>query len=298
MKYELVVAAAQIESVPGAIASNADKHLSMLAAAAAADVQLLVFPELSLVGHGAGRETLHLAMPADDPVLLRIAAACNDMHAVVGFIEEAPGAQFYNSVATLAQGHVIHVHRKISLATYGKLDDGKYFAPGDALSGFDLDARWRVATPVCADLWNPALVHASACAGTTLFAAPVSSALEAVGQDFDNPRGWDLALRFYALVYGTPVVMANRVGREGDLHFWGGSRIVGPDGHVIAQSEQAREELVIASLDYDAVRRARFALPTIRDANALKLNPAVASCRIRDGLGREPALTPQNGGRQ
>jgi predicted amidohydrolase len=255
MKYELVVAAAQIESVPGAIASNVDKHLSMLAAAAAADVQLLVFPELSLVGHDAGRETLDLAMPADDPVLLRIAAACNDMHAVVGFIEEAPGAQFYNSVATLAQGHVVHVHRKISLATYGKLDDGKYFAPGDALSGFDLDAHWRVATPICADLWNPALVHASACAGTTLFAAPVSSALEAV-------------------------VMANRVGREGDLHFWGGSRIVGPDGHVIAQSEQAREELVIASLDYDAVRRARFALPTIRDANALKLNPAVASCRI------------------
>src|ERR1700710_59768 len=228
MKYELVVAAAQIESVPGAIASNVDKHLSMLAAAAAADGKPRVLPELSLVGHGAGPETLDLAMPADDPVLLRIAAACSGMHAVVGFIEEAPGAQFYNSVATLAQGRVVHVHRKISLATYGKLDDGKYFAPGNALGGFDLDAHWRVATPICADLWNPALVHASACAGTTLFAAPVSSALEAVGQDFDNPRGWDLALRFYALVYGTPVVMANRVGREGDLHFWGGSRIVGP----------------------------------------------------------------------
>ena len=35
MKHELVVAAAQMESVPGAIASNVDKHLSMLAAAAA-----------------------------------------------------------------------------------------------------------------------------------------------------------------------------------------------------------------------------------------------------------------------
>jgi predicted amidohydrolase len=76
-------------------------------------------------------------------------------------------------------------------------------------------------------------------------------------------------LRAHALVYGLPIVFANRVGREATLQFWGGSRIVGPRGEILAQSESAREELVIAALDYGAVRNARFDLPTVRDARAI-----------------------------
>jgi predicted amidohydrolase len=269
MNDKLIVAAAQFETVLGDIAGNLERHLTRIAEAAAANVNVLVFPELSLVGHGAGADTLRLAFSADHAVLQQLAEACGPMHTVVGFIEEAPGAQFYNSVATLAHGRVEHVHRKVNLATYGKLDDGKFYAPGDTLGSFHLDNhRWQVATPICADWWNPSLVHDAACAGMTLGIAPISSALEAVGDQFDNPRGWDTVLRFYALVYGLPIVMANRVGREGDLHFWGGSRILDSSGRVLAESREPREELVIASLEYESVRRARFALPTVRDANA------------------------------
>jgi len=97
--------------------------------------------------------------------------------------------------------------------------------------------------------------------------APVSSAREAVGGDFDNPGGWDINLRFYALTYGMPVAMANRVGREGELTFWGGSRVVDPFGRVLACAEDEREQLVHACVDFADVRRARYLLPTVRDAN-------------------------------
>ena len=267
----LLVAAAQAETVPGDLAANLASHRRMIDEAAERGVRLLVFPELSLAGHGAGVHALKLAIPRDHDALLQLARCCTSLAAVVGFIEEAPGALFYNSVATLHAGRVIHVHRKIALATYGRLDDGKYYGHGARLDQFTLpdDARWRVATPVCADLWSPALMHRLARDGATLCAAPVSSAVEAVGYEFDNPRGWDTVLRAHALVYGLPIVFANRVGQEGGLHFWGGSRIVGPRGEILAQSESAREELVIAALDYDAVRNARFDLPTVRDARAI-----------------------------
>src|SRR6218665_1948507 len=104
-----------------------------------------------------------------------------------------------------------------------------------------------MATPICADLWNPALVHALACDGDTLLAAPVSSAREAVGAGFDNPSAWDINLRFYALTYGVAIVMANRVGSEG---------------------------LIIGESDYESVRQARFLLPTVRDARALRQRAA------------------------
>ncbi|MGF6261160.1 putative amidohydrolase [Paraburkholderia youngii] len=267
----LIVAAAQTETVVGDLAANLKTHRRMVDEAMLRGVRLVVFPELSLAGHGAGVHALKLALPRDGDALLELARCCTQVVAVVGFIEEAPGAMFYNSVATLHAGRVVHVHRKIALATYGSLDDGKYYGHGERLDQFALpdDPRWRIATPICADLWSPALMHKLARNGATLCAASVSSAVEAVGTEFDNPRGWDTVLRAHALVYGLPIVFANRVGREEALHFWGGSRIVGPHGETLAQSESPGEELVIASLDYDAVRCARFDLPTVRDAHAI-----------------------------
>jgi len=57
------------------------------------------------------------------------------------------------------------------------------------------------------------------------------------------------------------------VGREGELTFWGGSRILDPFGHTMARAAGDGEELVVATLDYRQVRRARYLLPTVRDAN-------------------------------
>ncbi|HET6467880.1 MAG TPA: nitrilase-related carbon-nitrogen hydrolase, partial [Geminicoccaceae bacterium] len=103
--------------------------------------------------------------------------------------------------------------------------------------------------------------------GATVLFVPVSSAVEAVGAEFDNPGGWEVNLRFYAMTYGLPVVMANRVGREEDLTFWGGSRVLDPFGRTLARAEGGGEQLITAELDYEAVRRARYLLPTVRDSD-------------------------------
>lgn len=260
------VAAAQTETAYGDMHANLARHFDHIGEAKKRGVHLLVFPELSLHGHSGGKDALSLAMTRDDPAIHHLAEASAGMHVMFGFIEEAPGGQFYNSQATVANGKLVHVHRKTMLATYGKLRDGLYFAAGPKPESFAIDDAWRVATPICNDLWNPALVHGLMCDGVTLLAAPISSAREAVGEGFDNPSGWDINLRFHALTYGVPIVMANRVGTEGMMTFWGGSRILDPFGKTIAQAEGEDECLVVGELDYDAIRRARFLLPTVRDA--------------------------------
>ena len=266
-RTSLAVAVAQIASEPGDVACNRRKHLEVIEAARAAGADVLVFPELSLTGHGAGPDTLRLAMRRDDALVAELARASHAMCAVFGLIEEGAAAQFYNAAIAVRDGTVVAVHRKINLATYGRLEDGKHFAPGARVDTLDLAQEWRASMLICADLWNPALVHVAAVQGATLLLAPVSSAREAVGGEFDNPGGWDINLRFYALTYGMPIAMANRVGREGDLSFWGGSRIVDPFGRVLAAAEGEREQLVHARIDFADVRRARYLLPTVRDAN-------------------------------
>ena len=263
----LIVAVAQIESVLGDLEANLRKHLDAIDAAHAAGVAVLVFPEMSLTGHSAGPETLRLAISCNHRLVAEIARASGEMCTVFGIIEESAAAQFHNSALAVRAGQVIYVHRKINLATYGKLEDGKHFAPGHHVETFELAPDWRASVLICADTWNPALVHLAAARGATLLLAPISSAQDAVGAEFDNPGGWETNVRFHAMTYGMPVAMANRVGKEGDLTFWGGSRILDPFGRMLAGAAGDGEELVRAELDFEQVRRARYLLPTVRDAN-------------------------------
>jgi len=267
----LAVAAAQVASVPGDLAVNMRKHLDMIDAARASAIDVLVFPELSLTGHGGGADALRLALRRNDPMLAEIARAGGPMCTVVGFVEEGPGAQFYNAAIALRDGAVVAVHRKLNLATYGRLEDGKHYGAGDRVDTFEVEGDWRASILICADLWNPPLVHLAAMQAVTVLLAPVSSAIEAVGAEFDNPGGWDVNLRFHALTYGLPLAMANRVGREAGLTFWGGSRILDPFGRTLAKAEGSGEALVHARIDYADVRRARYLLPTVRDANVALL---------------------------
>ena len=271
----LGVAAAQIRCVPGDLEANVRTHLDAIDAARARHTDVLVFPELSITGHHGGAQALQVAIRLDDARIRAIAEAAGPMSTTFGIVEEGDAALFYNSAVTVRDGGIAHVHRKVNLATYGRLDDGKHFGAGRSVEGFPVRSLWRASVLICADTWNPALVHVAALKGTTLLLVPVSSAVEAVDPAFDNAAGWSVNVTFHALTYGMPVVMANRIGAEGDLSFWGGSRIVDPFGNVVA-SASSDEALVAARLDYDDVRTARYRLPTVRDANLSMLRDELA----------------------
>jgi predicted amidohydrolase len=111
------VGVAQIASVLGDVGANKRKHLDVVASARAAGVDVLVFPELSLTGHGAGSDALRIALRRNDAVVADIARASGAMCTVFGLIEEAPAAQFYNTAIAVRDGAIVSVHRKINLAT-------------------------------------------------------------------------------------------------------------------------------------------------------------------------------------
>jgi predicted amidohydrolase len=53
------------------------------------------------------------------------------------------------------------------------------------------------------------------------------------------------------------VAFCNRVGFEDGVNFWGGSALIGPDGGVVSSGKVMEEDLVIADLEENAIRRAR-----------------------------------------
>jgi len=266
MPEKITVGAAQIATVPEDIEANLETHLELIAQARAHGCDLLVFPELSLTGYTLSDRSFRLARSRHSKVIRQIAEASQGLTTQFGFIEEGPAAQYYNATLAVRDGEIHHLHRKVNLPSYGNLDENKHFATGRFMETAKLDDTWRYAILICADAWNPALVHLAAMNGATLLSVPISSSINAVEGEFSNPNGWDLAVRFYAMMYGMPVVMTNRVGTEGSNHFWGGSAIIDAHGRIVTQADD-EATLLTAELDYNQVREARFHLPTVRDSN-------------------------------
>ncbi|QDU63323.1 (R)-stereoselective amidase [Planctomycetes bacterium Pan216] len=281
----LRVACAQIDPTEADIEQNLGKHFEYIDRAKAEDVDLLVFPELSLTGYQVRSRTPDLAITREDRRLIAVAERAGDMTVVAGFVEEGYAAQFHNSAAAMRRGKVTFIHRKLNLATYGNLEEAKYFARGRYVDVCHLEAPWTAGIFICADSWNPGLIHLAALYGATILVVPIASSREAVGLDFSNPDGWNAALTFYSMMYGMPIVMVNHCGARDGETYWGGSRVLDPRGKTITIAGEG-EELVIADVDYDSVRQARFQLPTVRDSNLDLIHREIERLNNRIGVPR------------
>ena len=173
--FNLHVAVAQVDSALGDLRGNTNKHLEFIRRAADSGVEVLLFPELSLTGYSLGSRVPEVALSREHEIVKLIAQAAPNMTVLVGFVEEGPAAQFFNSVVALRDGRVVFIHRKLNIPTYGSLEEGKLFASGSYVETFPVHGRWRGGVMICADLWNPALVHLSMVHGTTLLFAPLTN---------------------------------------------------------------------------------------------------------------------------
>ncbi|MBA2578501.1 MAG: amidohydrolase, partial [Euzebyaceae bacterium] len=249
------VALVQSHPVLGDLDANAAAAQEAIEEATAGGAGLVVFPELALTGYAVGEVDGDLTRRASDPVLLGLAAAAGDAGVLIGFHEDG-GRSNYNAAAYYEGGRLVHVHRKLYLPNYGIFDERKHFSPGQTMRAFA--TRWGgMATLICNDAWQPQLPFLAVQDGAQVLLVPTASAQSLFPQHYDAVEYWRDLTRFYGRMYQSYVVFVNRVGVEGDLHFWGGSHVVDPWGEVVAAAPEEREALVYADLDLDRVRHRR-----------------------------------------
>src|SRR6202158_783893 len=126
------VAAAQLNTVVGDLEGNAQRILDAYDAAAAAGVDLVVFPELAVTGYPPEDLLLRPAfVRAARASMERIARQTEGGVALVGGPQL--DAALYNACFVLAEGQIRAVYRKRFLPNYGVFDENRYFAPGSDL---------------------------------------------------------------------------------------------------------------------------------------------------------------------
>ena len=257
----------------GDLPPNLEWACDVLATEVARGEDLVVFPELSLCGYFLKDLVPEIAIRLDGPELARLLTAVGSGSALVGAVVESPAHRFYNSAILISNGRIVHVHRKVYLPTYGMFDEQRYLAAGSRFEAVDLalaDGRsWRLGVLICEDLWHPSSAYLLSRAGADLIICTSASPGRGVGGDqpeLGTAALWGAMTKTYAALFTTFLAYCNRVGFEDGHYFWGGSRVLGPDGGLLGGEPAGDQPTVLrAELDRGLLRRMRIAYPLLRD---------------------------------
>jgi predicted amidohydrolase len=287
---EVRVALAQIAPHLGEVAANLELVAERTRAAAADGADLVVFPELTLTGYLLSDLVPEVAMAAADPRLAAVSREAPGVLVAIGFVEETPEHRYANSAALLRDGELVGLHRKVYLPTYGMFDEGRFTRPGDQIRTTEVgEPLGRVGLSICEDFWHPSLPLLQAQDGAALLINLAAGPARAPGSTAGLAAiaGWHKMQETYALLGTVAVAFCNRVGNEEGLTFWGGSRLIGPGGGVLAEAPLYEEALIVASLDTDDLRMQRYQLPILADER-LELTRRELDRIIAERAGMEP----------
>jgi NAD+ synthase (glutamine-hydrolysing) len=237
------LALAQINSVVGDLAGNAERIVARIDEAKEQSVDVILFPELIVTGYPPEDLLLRPGfIRAAERTLEEIARSCRGIAALVGTPHF--DRDLYNACAVCAGGEVKAIYRKRFLPNYGVFDEDRYFAPSRDLILLEL-GKTLIGPTICEDMWQPGppateLALAGAELITNISASPYHVGKEREREEMFVTRARDNS---------SFVAFCNAVGAQDELIFDGHSCVIDDEGIVLARAPGFEEALLVLDLD-------------------------------------------------
>lgn len=261
MVDQIKIALAQIGCAVGNKARNMRTMVTYIAEARKQKADLILFPELALTGYVTKDRTYELAETIPGPTTEKMErlAKENHLHIVFGMIEKIPEAEgvIHNSAVLVSPKGLVGRYRKMYLPTHSVFEEKRYFRQGYETPVFDTPIG-RIGMIICYDIFFPETTRLLRVKGAELIAC--ISASPSVRRNY-----FEILTAARALENTVYVAYANLVGIEDGLQFWGGSRVIAPNGRVLAQAKCDEEDFILSSVDYTDIPRTQTFVPTLRD---------------------------------
>ena len=265
---------AQINPIAGNIEYNAKKIAKYIKYASKINLDLVVFPELALMGYPI-EDTIdrHPVIVEENIKWLKgLAKITTSTTAIVGFVEprkkDAEGKKYFNSAAILKNGKIEGIVRKSLLPNYSEFNDYRYIEPSpivgvqpaETLGIFDKDdikpsskLYDKFGISICEDCWNNKEffeknlyekdpIEELAEENPKIFINCSASPTRAKKEQLKHNM-----LSFIAKKYKTPIVYVNQVGAIDNSSFDGSSRVFGVNGELIARAKSFEEQFLIVN---------------------------------------------------
>lgn len=242
---ELRIALAQQQFIVGDIIHNAHKMVALAQEARQKGANLIVFPELALLGYPPEDLLLRPSLAARVKYAFELFSQVQDIVMLVGYPHIDTHGTF-NSLAIIHNGQQKGFYHKQCLPNYGVFDEQRYFSTGQNNVLFDYQGL-TIGLLICEDLWQDAPIAALKRKGADVVVCVNASPFE---QNKQQTRK-DLLQR-RASEHQLPIVYVNTVGGQDDLVFDGGSMVVDANGQCMHEAPRFLQQMLYASIRRDA----------------------------------------------
>ena len=212
-----------------------------------------------------------LAETIPGPTTERLANKARELGVVVVaslFERRAPGVFHNTAVVIDADGTLLGRYRKMHIPQDPGFEEKYYFTPGDLGYRAFTTRFGRIGVIICWDQWFPEAARLTALHGAEILFCPTAIGWlpsEKVRIGAAQRQAWLTVQRGHAVANGCYVAAVNRVGREGQIEFWGTSFVADVYGETIATGSVDATEVVYADCDRAALEQRRRTWPFFRD---------------------------------
>lgn len=239
---KVTFALAQSHFLVGDITGNTDKMRQLAVEARKQGADVIVFPELALLGYPPEDLLLRPSLSGRVKSALSALSDVEDIVMIVGYPHVDHHGTF-NSAAILHNGQQKGFYHKQYLPNYGVFDERRYFDKGRNQVLFDYKGI-TIGLLICEDLWEDTpitdLKNQGADLIVTLNASPFETGKQARRKALLTQRSSDEQM---------PILYVNAVGGQDDLVFDGGSLVVQADGSIAHEASRFLNQTLIATFD-------------------------------------------------
>ncbi len=269
------------QSCTGNTAENMDKLKHSIEDVASKGAELVVLQELHNTLYFCQTENTSLfdlaeTIPGPSTEFYSGIASANGIVLVTSLFEKrAPGLYHNTAVVFDKDGSIAGKYRKMHIPDDPAYYEKFYFTPGDL--GFEpiQTSIGKLGVQVCWDQWYPEGARLMTLKGAEILIYPTAIGWESTDTPEEKARqleAWVISQRGHAVTNGLPVIAVNRVGHEPDpskqtngIRFWGNSFVAGPQGEILAQADNMKEENIVTEVDITRSEEVRRWWPFLRD---------------------------------
>jgi predicted amidohydrolase len=270
MKREVKVGGIQQKCILGKKEEIVDNALGVLEEAGKEGVQIALMAELFFMEYERflkrdfqRYKPMHeIAEPIPGPTINKVCKIAKKykMWTIAPIYEKAGPGVYYNSAPVIdSEGKVVGVTRKRHLPAVQSLEK-LYFRPGYEFEVYEAPFG-KFGTGICFDRRFPETARILALNGAEIYFNPVAAG----GYVKET---YEIIARMRSIDNAMFSVFVNRVGDEGETHFFGDSIICDPWGKIVASGGENENAVVSAVIDLNDIDSARIDSGVFRDRRA------------------------------
>lgn len=258
----------------GKVESNLENTLTRIREASSRGAQIIGLQELFLTDYFCQEEQLepfNFAEPIPGPTTEILSKECSELGIVLvaSLFEKRTAGIYHNTSVVLGpRGEIIGKYRKMHIPDDPHYYEKFYFTPGDLGFRSFQTPFGRIGVLICWDQWFPEAARLTALSGAQILFYPTAIGWldgQSESTNLSQHQAWQTIQRGHAIANGVFVAATNRVGKEGNINFWGQSFIADPFGRVLAEASSSEEAILIAECRLDKVEQIRREWCFLRD---------------------------------